>query len=80
MATYELRRFDTGPPIAVPIVHGQSSGTPAIDLTNVVPVTGVHYELKGLTASLVTGVCTLGAGATMTGRLRRTSRPVGDHV
>lgn len=55
MANYEVRRFDTYPPI--PVTLSDSSGSPAIDLTN---TTQVKYELKGVTAALVTGVCTMG--------------------
>ena len=55
MANYELRRFDTYPPI--PIVLSDNSGTPAIDLTN---SSHIKYELKGVVAGLITGYCTLG--------------------
>ena len=51
MASYELRVGDTFP--LPPVLLTDSSGAPAIDLTN---ATQVNYALKGITATLVTGV------------------------
>lgn len=56
--SYELRIGDTYPPI--PVVLSDSSSSPGIDLTNVVPVTGVHFALKGQLGGLITGIFTLG--------------------
>jgi hypothetical protein len=58
MASYELRIGDTYP--AIPVLLSDSSSSPGIDLTNVVPVTGVHFALKGTTAALITGIFTIG--------------------
>ena len=51
MASYELRVGDTYP--LPPVLLTDSSGAPAIDLTN---ATQVNYALKGITATLITGV------------------------
>ncbi len=67
MASYELRTGDSYPPI--PVLLTDNSTAPAIDLTN---ATHVVFELKGTTAPLITGYCSI-QQVTITGTFNATT-------
>lgn len=67
MASYELRTGDTYP--AIPVLLTDNSTAPAIDLTN---ATHVVFELKGVSAPLITGYCAV-QQVTITGTFNATT-------